>query len=366
MDRVEKRTLLNKTMVLVFGVFLLSQTGFDEGMVIFVLISFSISLFSLLLKRPQLSILSVFMLLLLSSWWPEYGYFIPVIVYDTMFDVTFFSPLFSGGMLLLFFLMNAEYDPVTKYFLLFLSFFSGYLSFLTLQEQALGKKYNELKVTSLEKIFSLENKNKDLVEAGETKISLEIAAEQNRIARDIHDHVGHLLSSSLLQVGAIRTINTDDQLMPLLEQLQGTMNEGLNNIRESVHNLHEESISLSDALAKMLQHFTFCEVKVTGALAENISKEYKIAYLMLLKEALANVMKHSNATKVSIDFQTYPGFYKMTIADNGTFNAEKPIGLPGMGLIGMKERIEKLAGRVNYYQENTGFSIRAILPRKRD
>lgn len=363
MNKFDKWAFLNKTLFLVLGAFILIQKGFEERMVLFVLVSFSISLFSLLTQQPKCSILSVFILLLLSNWWPEYSYFLPVIVYDTLLDVRFFSSVFSGGMIILFFLNSLEYDSITKYLLLFLCLFSGYLSYRTLREQTVQNKFKKLEVTSLEKNFALESKNSELIEQQETTIALEISAEQNRIARDIHDNVGHLLSSSLLQIGAIRTINKDERLAPFLEQLQATIDEGMNNIRESVHNLHEESLSLSSAMEKMLEHFTFCDVILSGEISETISKEYKIAYLMILKESLANAMKHSNATKVTIDFQTYPGFYKMTISDNGTSTEEKDFNELGIGLTGMKERMEKLEGRLNCHRTATSFSIRAILPR---
>ncbi|MBP2097881.1 sensor histidine kinase [Enterococcus rivorum] len=363
MNKIDKRTLIDKAMFLVLGAFMLGRNGFEERMVIFVLVSFSISLLPLLTKESKLSILSVFILLFLSNLWPEYGYFLPVIVYDTVFDTSFFSSVSSGGMIFLFFLTSSEYDSITKCWLLFLCFFSGYLSHRVLLEQTLKTKYKKLELDSLEKTFSLESKNKDLIEQQETKIALEISDEQNRIARDIHDNVGHLLSSSLLQIGAIRTINQDGTLASCLEQLQATIDEGMNNIRESVHNLHEESLSLSLAVEKMLEHFTFCEVTLSGTISETISKDYKIAYLMILKESLANVMKHSNATKVNVDFQTYPGFYKMTISDNGTSTEEKEFNKLGIGLVGMKERMEKLNGRLNCHQTVSGFSIRAILPR---
>lgn len=363
MNKFDRQILLDKLIVLVFGVFLLFQDGFEREMVLFLLVSFTISLLPLLMKQPKWSLLNLCVLLLLSSQWPAYSYFLPLIIYDTLFDEKLVIPAISSGAVLVFFLISPNYLLIKKVFLLFLCLFSGYLSFRALQEEKLRNNYRKLESDSLEMKFFLENQNKHLLEQQETTIALEISEEQNRIARDIHDNVGHLLSSSLLQVGAIRTINKNEQLELLLNQLQATMDEGMNNIRASVHNLHEESLSLSAAVETMLHHFTFCTVKRLGEIPESISKDYKIAYLMMLKESLANIMKHSNATQVTIAFQTYPGFYKVTITDNGTYNKEKDFNELGIGLTGMKERIEKLSGWLTYYQTDSEFSVRAILPK---
>ena len=58
----------------------------------------------------------------------------------------------------------------------------------------------------------LEEKNKRLMSEQDQQVHLATLAERNRIAREIHDNVGHLLSRAILLLGAISTVNTDDRL----------------------------------------------------------------------------------------------------------------------------------------------------------
>ena len=69
----------------------------------------------------------------------------------------------------------------------------------------------------------LSNKNRHLLVQQEQEIRIAILDERNRIAREIHDHVGHLLSSALLQIGAIQAIQKEDKLKEPLQNLRDTL-----------------------------------------------------------------------------------------------------------------------------------------------
>ena len=81
--------------------------------------------------------------------------------------------------------------------------------------------------------------------------------ERNRIARDIHDNVGHLLSRSILQIGAAIIINKNEELNLNLNLIKDTLNEAMNSIRNSVHDLHDDSIDLQIEIQKLINNFSF-------------------------------------------------------------------------------------------------------------
>ena len=64
--------------------------------------------------------------------------------------------------------------------------------------------------------------------------------ERNRIAREIHDNVGHMLSRAILQMGALSTVYEEEPLHGQLLKVNDTLNLAMNNIRESVHDLHDD------------------------------------------------------------------------------------------------------------------------------
>lgn len=363
MNKYIMRHLIDKALLLALCLSILLNQVYQSEMVIFVLVTIVLSMLVWGIKDPKFSTFALLILLIASVWWQEYAYFVPVLFYDGLMETGKKGLLLNCSLVLLFFLSSAQYSMSLSLYILLLCALASYLALFTLNDKRLYQDYLLLEEEKYEHRFNLESQNAELIKQQEITVNLELSNERNRIARDIHDNVGHLLSSALLQTGALKTINQEQRLVEPLNQLQETINEGMSSIRDSVHDLHDESLSLSLACRNILKSFTFCEVEVKGSFTERISKEYKLACIMLIKEALANVMKHSHADKVVLDFQEHPGFYKLAIKDNGRQNRKKNPNEIGIGLVGMQERIEKLGGRLSYQQKDTGFSLLVILPK---
>lgn len=359
MNKCLPRSVFDKTVLLGLCMLILLKQDYQSEMVIFVLMTIVLSVAVQVVKDLKISILGILILLFAATKWPEYAYFVPILFYDGMMNCGKKMMIVTSGLIFIFLLWRNDYSYSLKLNILMLCGLAGYLAFLAFKDHLLREDYRLLEKEKNEKNFTLEAQNSELIKQQEIKVNLERSNERNRIARDIHDTVGHLLSSALLQTG----VNHEEKLTRPLNQLQETITQGMNSIRDSVHDLHDESLSLSLACQNIIQNFTFCEVKISGTFSEYISKEYKLACIMLIKESLANVMKHSNADKVTIRFQTHPGFHKLTIEDNGTQNIDKKPNEIGIGLIGMQERMEKLGGRLSCRRKEVGFSVLAILPK---
>lgn len=363
MDKIKRRNVVDTVFLLGLCAIILVNQTYQNEMVIFILVTITLDTLLWAIKEPKFSFFGLLVLMIGASWWPEYAYFIPLFFYDGMLDEAKEVSFLNSGLIAVFLLYSHHYSNSLKLYLLLLCGLAGYLAVLTVNANKLQNDYLKLEEENHENNFSFEIQNSELIKQQEINIDLELSNERNRIARDIHDNVGHLLSSALLQTGALKAINQEEQLKQPLDQLQETITDGMNSIRQSVHDLHDESLSLALACQNIVQGFTFCEVELIGTFSECISKEYKLACIMLIKESLANVMKHSNADKVMIEFHEHPGFYKLTIEDNGTQNKNKnPIEI-GIGLIGMQERIKKFGGRLSYHRSEIGFSVLALLPK---
>ena len=76
--------------------------------------------------------------------------------------------------------------------------------------------------------------------------------------------------------------------------------------------------------------------------------------IAIVKEAMANIVKHSNATKVSVMLREHPGFYQLLIEDNGTQIRENKHA--GIGLTNMQQRVEALGGNI-HFRTDAGFAI---------
>lgn len=260
----------------------------------------------------------------------------------------------------------------------------AYLGYRNRERLFLKRQILALRDNSVEQEMALLEKNRKLLENQDGEIYIATLQERNRIAREIHDNVGHMLSRSILQVGALLAITKDTGVKAHLTSLKETLDEAMVNIRNSVHDLHDESVDLQSALAKLISEFTFCPVDFRYEAAQWMPKEIKYCFLAIAKEALNNVMKHSSATAVELQVREHPGFYRLLITDNGT--PASPGNLPdagkvrtllsadrgdilisekkGIGLMNMKERVDALQG-VFDIRTDKGFQIFVSVPKLR-
>ncbi|MGN0341256.1 MAG: sensor histidine kinase [Roseburia sp.] len=202
-------------------------------------------------------------------------------------------------------------------------------------------------------------KNRELIEKQDYEIHVATLQERNRIAREIHDNVGHMLSRSILQMGALQTIYQEEPLQGQLVGINETLNQAMNNIRESIHDLHNDSIdlrqSILDATKDMQPKYqVHLEYDVTGA----VPRKIKYCFIAIVKEAVANILKHSNGDQVTIIIREHPALYQLCVEDNGNSAAGKPVDSlqDGIGLYNMRERVEALQGSINI-ENKDGFRI---------
>lgn len=173
--------------------------------------------------------------------------------------------------------------------------------------------------------------------------------ERNRIAREIHDNVGHLLTRSILQVGALKVMNQSEALTPAIGQVQDTLNTAMTSMRQSVHDLHDESIDLKPAMEKLLEEAGGMQVRFEFDCGRNVPREIKYAFLAILKEGVNNAIRHSNGSRLEVLVREHPGLYRMTIADNGTKAvAADGVFVEGIGLSNIRERVAAIGGTVQF------------------
>lgn len=225
------------------------------------------------------------------------------------------------------------------------------------------KDYILLRDQSKELSLNLENKNKELLEKQDYEINIATLKERNRISMEIHDNVGHLLSSSILQIGAILTMNHDPNLKNHLETLHHTLSTAMDSIRISVHHIHNESLRLEPQVKNLVSQFTFCPVKLDFILNNNPPPKIAYCIITTIKEALSNIIKHSNANFVSITIREHPALYQLRISDNGT-NSNVTYS-NGIGLKNMENRIYELQGNLNITVKD-GFHIFLSIPKNEE
>lgn len=301
--------------------------------------------------------------LILCFFFPEMAVFLPWHCYVLFLHRQY---LFSGLYLLPFIIYSRQISVASVLFFLLVYAISFYLAYTSRMRSELSLQIHLLRDDSVERELTLQEANRKILANQNDQIYIATLRERNRIAREIHDNVGHMLSRSILQTGALLAVCKDETLQPHLSALRDTLNLAMDNIRNSVHDLRDESIDLAQALQSITEQFRFCPVMLQCDVSRNISKNIKYCFLAISKEALNNIMKHSNATRVHITVKEHPAFYQLLIEDNGSLakTAQTSIEIPldGMGLQNMRNRVEALHGILHISREH-GFRIFISIPK---
>lgn len=194
------------------------------------------------------------------------------------------------------------------------------------------------------------------------KIILAQEEERKRIAREIHDGPAQSLANLVLRTEiAERMLNKQELQMVKHElvDLKAQVRSGLEEIRKIIFNLRPmalDDLGLVPTLRKYVQDFE--EKTRIHSTFETIGKEIRLPSAMeagiyrLVQEAFTNVMKHAHASHVSLKLQYQAQMVKISIQDNGAgFNTKfveaRSKNSSHFGLIGMKERVELLEGRMD-------------------
>lgn len=309
-----------------------------------------------------------------SLWIPDLLLFFPLLLYQILAAELFPLAVMELPFWGFFVLQLHKFPEILCLFGIFGFILAFFLWHHTRQYEILDRDFRQIRDDSEEHALLLSEKNKALLEKQDYEIYAATLRERNRIAREIHDNVGHVLSRSILMTAACKTINKDEALAPLLGNLEDSLNGAMNSIRSSVHDLHDDAVNLEDAIRGLVKDFTFCPVTLTYDMSRQVPREVKYSLISITKEGLSNVIRHSNADSVNILLREHPGLYQLCIEDNGTLGTEilnvqmeadnnkMENASGGMGLSNIRDRVKALGGTVQITQEK-GFRIFVTIPK---
>jgi signal transduction histidine kinase len=193
--------------------------------------------------------------------------------------------------------------------------------------------------------------------------------ERNRLAREIHDSLGHYLTVVNVQIGAAQAIFPQDATRALdhLSKAQSLTQEGLAEVRRSVAALRAsptESRPLPEALAKLVEQWNAtglrARLSVEGA-RRQLTPQADLTLYRAAQEALTNVGQHAGASRVDLmlDYRA-PESVLLQVEDDGVGGSNSG---EGFGLLGVRERAQLLGGEVRVHTESgKGFRLEVELP----
>jgi signal transduction histidine kinase len=178
--------------------------------------------------------------------------------------------------------------------------------------------------------------------------------ERRRLARELHDETGQALTSILLGLKSLEDAGDDDDLAESTSRLRELVVTTLQDVRRLAVELRPKALDdfgLVPALERLVETFreqTGIEVDLEPRLGDDrLPPEVETALYRITQEALTNVVKHAHANRVSIVLTRRGGSVSAVIEDDGRGFAEEQGSENGLGLLGMRERVALVDGRLS-------------------
>lgn len=212
--------------------------------------------------------------------------------------------------------------------------------------------------------YMLKEKMKNMHNLIKQKDTVAALRERNYMAQKVHDHLGHRITSSIMQLEVTKeTLGKDNELSrKYLLTAMDSLRCGMEEVRGFLKNAKpgEKVISIEDIKKQLLEFQYSTNIKTHMDINGDV-KRLKIEHIKVilenLREALTNTAKYSEASNIYFSINIYNKFARVEVRDDGK-------GSEGMsknlGLRGMEERVEKIGGKIQFYNDN-GFVINMII-----
>lgn len=247
-------------------------------------------------------------------------------------------------------------------------FLAGQIFILFFTQMAVNEERTRMEVEQL--LAELGDANRRLREYAIQVEDLTLTKERNRMAREIHDGLGHYLTTIHIQIQAALAVmsNNPKQARETLSLAQRQAQEALVDVRKSVAELRtgpDDGLPLQDKIGRLVEAIRPAGIKSEFKIAgtpRSVTPQTELTLYRTAQEGLNNVRKHSCAEHawVQLDFQT-AGRIELSIRDDGAGCEENPEG--GFGLIGIRERVHLLDGQVKITSaRGQGFVLEIEVP----
>lgn len=295
--------------------------------------------------------------------------FLPIIVHSSVLlgsnDVFIFNLLIAAG-----YAVSLNFSSGMQTVFSHLPILVGSQFFIvSFTQMVVNEERSRIEIEGLVK--DLEATNEQLKLYANQVEELTLTRERNRMAREIHDGLGHYLTTISMQIKAAQATMKKDpgSATELLSTAETLADDALKDVRQSISALRDtktSDIPFTQRLTRLLKPFEntgyLTEVKVIGV-EKQLNPEVEVLFFRALQEGLSNIGKHSNASKINVQISyEINGVTSLTLTDDGV-GANALNG--GYGIIGLRERVEQLNGNLSIEtNKNKGFTLKVTVPKR--
>jgi signal transduction histidine kinase len=205
-----------------------------------------------------------------------------------------------------------------------------------------------------------------------------VADERARIARELHDAVGHAVNVIVMQAGAARLATNDDRTTDTLRNIEQVGRSALSDLDHMLgllHNTGEQGVPLEPArkigdIVRLVDGMraSGAEIQLSNqcdsSLDDTVANRTGAAAYRIVQEALTNAIKHAGEARIEVTLSCTDDHLKVEVIDDGLGRAARPKPGGGRGIIGMTERANVLGGQlVAEPLGDEGFRVSALIPR---
>lgn len=214
-----------------------------------------------------------------------------------------------------------------------------------------------------------EHLHSELKESSAQLAHMAVVNERNRMARDIHDSVGHHLAAVSIQLEMASKLHDGNPNASLgaIHQAQAATQDALRDVRKSVGALRQtdESFELVPAVEMLISRIATDQLIINYRLdgdEANCSQPARLVFFRAIQEGLTNACKHANPSHINLSLQFLPQQSRLRIIDDGVgFDPHLPTS--GTGLQGLRERVEAFGGSLSIESRlDEGTFLDIILP----
>ena len=242
---------------------------------------------------------------------------------------------------------------------------------MIIRQKAENSRILRLNMALSGKNAELHEANVKLQEYSETIKRMTEIEERNRLAREIHDTLGHALTGIVVSADAGKILfdAAPEEAKARFDVIGQTARQGLEDVRRSIRALRPdalESHDLESALEKMIENFretTGADIRYAQEAGKLLlAQDEEVTVYRIVQEGMTNAIRHGEATQINLIIDRKDRNLRVRIFDNGVGMQGKKTGF---GLNYMKERVELLKGTLRYGNRedgSRGFFLEAEIP----
>jgi len=217
--------------------------------------------------------------------------------------------------------------------------------FLGLWEREYKQKFT-LRDNEVKKLYQLQHLQSDLITTLPQVERRTAVAERTRIARDIHDNAGHEVVAAYISLQTARGLmdGADKEALELYDEALKRLDNGVNKIRETAHNLQTVTAIGVESLRETCEHFPVCSV-LFRSFGDTTFIPVYIWHMLesCLNESLTNAARHAKPETLTVEMDTTKHLVRLCIENDGVVDSESATGF-GNGLRNLSYRATAIGG----------------------